>query len=268
MNRQAIIKAAYFAVLAMGNKPSRRSVERMIRKITDGVGFASADVAAWFRANPQYQLSRAQSPEPVQNQYRTTLEPFAEPLTERQSSVAQNQYENLTQNPSHAHAAKVLVKNKRNVDTPYQPGQLSLLPDAALKASKRKNDTVKTKVESEVEQRAFAIRDAVARCVQPLLNGITISAWKLQNARAAMSLAEANKTPNEVVAYWHAHTAWDGRPFIRLDKLQEDMVKTSLPQRQAPKNFAKPQYVDPYRNLRYANVGWQQQPTDQHVEAA
>ena len=120
MNRSKIIQAAYFAVIAMDDKPSRRNVEKMIRCITGGKGFASLEVASWFKAHPQYALSYAQSSEPLQNHSRTTSEPVSEPVIEHESFVAQNQRQNEIENPSRVRAANEYLYTNANsyISTP------------------------------------------------------------------------------------------------------------------------------------------------------
>lgn len=119
--------------------------------------------------------------------------------------------------------------------------QLTLIPES--KATKRKQP-------SEGDIGAWAIRDAIADLVAPLLNGMTIAAWKSANGRAARDLHDAKKTPAEVVEFWRSHAGYDGRPFLMLSELQKAMAKSALNQRpQQAQSYQKPKPPDPYAKL-------------------
>jgi hypothetical protein len=121
MNRGHVIRAAFFAALAVGQRPSRRNVEGMIRRITGGEGFSSAEVSAWLKAHasrylpeplstlkPSVTQNQNGSTEPFQNHSRTALRTTPQAQTTLVSEPLCADDENRPR----AHANKVLVKSK------------------------------------------------------------------------------------------------------------------------------------------------------------
>jgi hypothetical protein len=100
MNRFNVIKAAFFAALAIDMNPSRRNLEKMVKRITGGEGFSSREVSSWMRLEmPKFFTP---STEPFQNRKKTT----SEPLDEHEPIADQNHSENQPR----VRAVNVLVK--------------------------------------------------------------------------------------------------------------------------------------------------------------
>jgi len=77
----------------------------------------------------------------------------------------------------------------------------------SVPAKKRREPT-------ETEKAGWALRDAVARVIEPDLTAINVTQWKKSNARVARELAEVGVKPEQVIEWYRRFG------FVMLDQLR------------------------------------------------
>ncbi len=93
---------------------------------------------------------------------------------------------------------------------------------------------------TEKQLRTWAIRDAIARIVEPHLRGMTISRWKMVWTNVAADLSDAGVTPDQAVDAWLAHYNRTGIPIIKLSSLQDRIAQD------AAKNAPAEEIFEPF----------------------
>jgi len=252
MDRLKVLKASWFMAVALGKQPSRRVIQE-ITKATAGTAFRTQEVHAFLKAwqfigqdgRPHLRTELS----PVGNHCESKLSPVVSPVAVLKK-LDLSPVDRVTRVHSESNTRADLESNvEENIKVVVSQQHELKLEHEAPKASKPKRGP------SEDDFRAFAIRDLLAKHIEPMLNGMTIVAWKKANVRACSDLAKAGKTPEQVLAYWQSHTASDGRPFVVVSYLQQHMARNGMPQAATPKPAARGAPAERYvpKNLRVDN---------------
>ena len=240
-----LVRAAVYLCRLAHEKPSASKVTAAIKAVS-GKGMRKGDVCRLMkqlfaiegdtsgnRSGTEAELSGNHSPG------------NREPLLSTTGTDSQS-YGNFsgTSPEHHARNRNVKLEIKKEIVVSQQP-ELKLEHEAVKPKKPQRGP-------SEDDLRAFAIRDLLAKHIEPMLNGMTIVAWKKANVRACSDLAKAGKTPEQVLAYWQSHTASDGRPFAVVSYLQQHMARNGMPQTATPKPAARGAPAERYvpKNLR------------------
>ena len=222
MNPQQVVVGIYLALEKCGG---RNLIDRSRAAArAAGVSFSNADATRWLAP---FQSARGR---------RTDIE---RPANGR-GFVREADVQKTADGPgSDSRANNVSLVTK--IETTSQ--QMDLIPEF-------KTPRV-AKQPSDGDLGAWAIRDAIGDLVAPMLNGMTLAAWKAANGKAARSLHDAQKSAADVVAFWKSHVGYDGRPFLMLSELQKAMAKAALQPRshQSQNVYQKPKPPDPYEKL-------------------
>ncbi|MHB8406205.1 MAG: hypothetical protein ACYDCJ_12360 [Gammaproteobacteria bacterium] len=228
MNRDAVIKAAFFACIAVGDEPSVRSVAVMVGRIR-GKGIRLDFVRAWLSGNAK----------------RDTLGIHSEhkPDTPTVLKSPKRDTAGIQGGHLHARAAKVSIVRSTKDSNESLPG---------IEAPKKPKRTLRPEDVAAWDITAAAYPIVAARFGDL---GMTQTDWKKHNKRAALSLHAAGKTPAEVTAmlscaYTHPDATFY-REIVHLDRLQSHWPKLQAIARgqPSPNGHAKLNIYDPAKEV-------------------
>ena len=242
MNRAYILRAAWHVVNALGQRPSRRTLQSMTGLVT-GKKFATDEIHAWLRSfqrrDESGKLYLLAELGPVAVQSRSKLGPASvlesvvlgqvavqarSPHADQESEsgiIKEDGYkkpDGFSERDESLNPVCDFAKKTREVE-PTQP--LLIAIPAKVKALRRPRDTTA----------ADAINSALAEIIVPLMGSTTIVAWKKANQAAAKSLADSGNTPAIMVIAWHRLSRRDGSKFTRLDWLRDEMGAETMRQK-------------------------------------
>ncbi len=168
---------AYLAVTAGNEKPTRRLVAAMLRRIW-GKAARWSEIDAVVARGPKCPQAGTSNPSSIEEtgtspgpKCPTRVARAANDLVIRQPTVVEEQM-------------------LPGVATPSEP--VTPLPKPRS-------------VPTDAAQRGYAVRDAVAAVVRDELVGMNVSQWRQRNAKTAREMADAGVTPSEAVQ-WYRET--------------------------------------------------------------
>ena len=181
MNREAVMRAAYFACLALDNRPTRRAVLAMIALITKGRSFRSSEVGFWLAS---------QKREPNGTKPGTTIRPNREPRSPRKNANWDQTGNHGEASTGTTHARVAKVNSQKSLFSPS--GEVASAPSAPPPAPKPKRERKKPDKPDPavwyepVRQRLQAERDAQLCDLEPdqRFDLAMLHAWRWCNCRA------------------------------------------------------------------------------------
>lgn len=190
MNRDGILKAAYFACIAIGDEPSVRNVVGMVRKIS-GKGLRTQDALRWLDSFKR---------ETVGNRGGNARETLIT-LNSANPETPGKQAGNLR--------AGVVKELELETTSPNGDGPTS------AKASKKTRTGQQSSLPLDLENtiRARQIMELVWARIKPTV-GLSIgkTEWGKQNIRFARDLARLGRTDDEISAAIDSHNVKFGIP--------------------------------------------------------
>ncbi len=261
MNRKALIAAAGFVCIALGESPSRRNILRRIAQVNGGKAFRASEVAEFlaqpdlpWRTTARNHLGTIPEPspesphEPAPESPQDTFsvlkmsdsepprEPVPEPPREPACDVDGNRFARARGDILSLDQDQVGRRDRETTEelaqakafanraaTSSSP-QLALL-DSKTKTKSRPQSSPRNLTSEQLE--GFKIRDKIGLRVRGVLHGMTLSGWRKRNGRAALDLAQSGETAESVCAFWDAELDRTGEPLVVLSWLQERMATRS-----------------------------------------
>lgn len=206
MNREAVIRAAFFMAKALGQRTSRREVNAVIAKQL-GKGFRTAEVAAV--------LSKLR--EPLRNQHGTSKEP---------ASVLKTCTLGTSREPPGNPLPLLHVQD--NLDSELRSSSRNGKP-SPVAANGRAKRVTQLPLDRALLDSKNAILKAVWNELQPFIGrSSTWTDWRARNSVVAASFAKLGFTPEQIVAAWKHASDRKGEPLRELFMVQKAMDAVAL----------------------------------------